>query len=47
MKRKLSITVDEDTAAAILSRVEQGRYRNVSHFIEYASNELLKEDTNA
>lgn len=42
MKKKLSITVDEDKVILIEKMVSEGRFRNKSHIIEYALNSYLK-----
>ncbi len=46
MKRKLSITVDEDTIKLIEKLVEGNRFRNKSHVVEYSVNKVLKEEEN-
>ena len=43
MKKKLSITIEEDKIRAIENIVESDSYRNKSHFIEMAVNKYLKE----
>jgi len=43
MKQKMSVTVEADTIGKIKQIVEQGLFRNKSHFIEYASNKFLQE----
>jgi Arc/MetJ-type ribon-helix-helix transcriptional regulator len=45
MKKKLSISVDERTVEHIEKKVEQGLFRNKSHFIEYAVLALMEKDT--
>ena len=42
MKKKLSITVDEEKVEEIEKIVSEGRFRNKSHIIEYALNSYLK-----
>ncbi|MBW3005051.1 ribbon-helix-helix domain-containing protein [Candidatus Woesearchaeota archaeon] len=44
MKKKISISIDEETLLKILAHIEKGRFRNKSHAIEYAVNNLLEED---
>ena len=43
MKRKLSITIEEDKVHAIEHIVKSDNYRNKSHFIELAVNKYLQE----
>ncbi len=42
MKQKLSVTIEEKTVEEIRKLVEEGRYRNKSHIIEYAVRRLLR-----
>jgi len=42
MKQKLSISIENSTVKVIEKRIENGRFRNKSHLIEYAINKLLK-----
>ncbi len=42
MKQKLSITMEEKTVEEIVKLVEEGRYRNKSHIVEYAVRRLLR-----
>jgi Arc/MetJ-type ribon-helix-helix transcriptional regulator len=42
MKRKISISIDEETLLKILGSIKQGKFRNKSHAIEYAINNLLR-----
>jgi Arc/MetJ-type ribon-helix-helix transcriptional regulator len=44
MKAKLSITIDENTVLDILETLRNGKFRNKSHFIEYAVKKLLEEE---
>ena len=44
MKKKLSITVDEDKVRKIEEIVENGRFRNKSHIIEYALDSYLRQN---
>ena len=46
MKQKLSITINEETVSLIEKCIEDGRFRNKSHIIEYSINKFLKEDKN-
>ncbi len=41
MKRKLSISIDENTLSKILESIKQGKFRNKSHAVEYAVNNVL------
>jgi len=44
MKQKISITIDEQTVLDILKTLVSGRFRNKSHFIEYAVKKFLEEE---
>ena len=44
MKQKLSITMDEEAVQDILKAIETGRFRNKSHFVEFAVKKLLEEE---
>jgi len=46
MKRKLSITIEEDMFARLDKFVRKGTFRNKSHCIEFALGKLM-EDQNA
>jgi Arc/MetJ-type ribon-helix-helix transcriptional regulator len=41
MKKKVSISIDEETISDVETRVKTGLFRNKSHFIEYAVKRLL------
>ena len=43
MKQKISITVDENLVIEIDSIVLTGKFRNKSHFVEYAVKRLMEE----
>lgn len=43
MKQKMSITVDEETAKMVEKAVEECRFRNKSHAIEYSVLKFLNE----
>jgi Arc/MetJ-type ribon-helix-helix transcriptional regulator len=43
MKQKVSITIESETIDKIEDIVDSGLFRNKSHFLEFASNKLLKE----
>ena len=42
MKKKISITIEEETLEKVAEHVGSGTYRNKSHFIELAVNKQLK-----
>lgn len=42
MKRKISITVEEELVSRIEAELKQGLFRNKSHVVEYALMKLLK-----
>lgn len=42
MKRKLSITIEEEKIKHIEKMIEEGRFRNKSHVVEYSLNKFLK-----
>lgn len=44
MKKKLSITVDEEKIVKIESLVFSGKFRNKSHLIEYAVDHYLNKN---
>ena len=46
MKQKLSITIEEETIKRLSEAVEEGRFRNKSHVVEYSLNKLLRENKN-
>jgi Arc/MetJ-type ribon-helix-helix transcriptional regulator len=43
MKVKLSVSMDESTLQEVEQALEEGNFRNKSHFIEYATAQLLKQ----
>jgi len=43
MKQKLSITINKEKVKLIEKLLEDGRFRNKSHVLEYSLNKLLKE----
>jgi Arc/MetJ-type ribon-helix-helix transcriptional regulator len=45
MKIKVSISIEEDIFEEVGNKVEEGLFRNKSHFIEYSVRKCLKEDT--
>jgi len=42
MKKKISITVEEELISRIEKELKQGLFRNKSHIVEYALMRLLK-----
>jgi len=46
MKKKLSISVEEETIDKLDDYVSEGTFRNKSHVIEFALNKLIKEKQN-
>ena len=44
MKRKVSISLDENTLKEIDSKLGSFTFRNRSHFVEYAVKKLLGEE---
>jgi len=44
MKHKLSITIDEKAVFDILRTIESGKFRNKSHFVEFAVKRLVEEE---
>ena len=46
MKKKLSITIEENTITQLEGFVKDGRFRNKSHGVEFALTKLLGEVKN-
>ena len=46
MKQKLSISIDENKIKEIDGLVENGKFRNKSHVLEYSLNKLLEDIQN-
>ena len=46
MKQKLSISIDEEKVRMIEKILEEGKFRNKSHILEYSLNKYLKEINN-
>lgn len=44
MKKKLSITVEESLISKLDNAIKSGIFRNKSHVVEFALNNLLKND---
>lgn len=43
MKKKISISIEEDLIEKLDDFVSEGTFRNKSHFVEVALNKLVKE----
>jgi len=43
MKHKLSVTLDETLVNEVIRVLSTGKFRNKSHFVEYAVKRLLEE----
>jgi Arc/MetJ-type ribon-helix-helix transcriptional regulator len=43
MKENISVSLEKDTIAWVDAQAETGKFRNRSHVIEYAINQLKKE----
>jgi len=46
MKQKLSVTIEEETIRLLEKLLENGRFRNKSHIIEYSLNKFLEGEEN-
>jgi len=46
MKKKMSITVDEEKIEEIDALLKKGFFRNKSHVLEYSLNKFLEEEKN-
>ena len=46
MKQKLSVTIDEEKIKLLDKIIEEGRFRNKSHIIEYSLNKFLNGEEN-
>jgi len=44
MKEKVSISLNEETIKDVDKRLADGRFRNRSHFIEYAVKKMLGDE---
>lgn len=44
MKEKVSVSLDSDTIAWLDEQAKKGKYRNRSHVIEFAINELRSKE---
>lgn len=47
MKQKLSITIDEEKIKEIKKIIQEGRFRNKSHILEFSLDKFLKEAESA
>ncbi|MBS3146569.1 ribbon-helix-helix protein, CopG family [Candidatus Woesearchaeota archaeon] len=46
MKERISITLDEDTIRKLNALIKSKKFRNRSHAVEIAIEELIKEERN-
>lgn len=46
MKKKLSISIEEDKIKLLEGIVKEGRFRNKSHLIEYSIDKFIKGEKN-
>ena len=44
MKKKISISIEEESDEKLEDYVEDGRFRNKSHVIEFALNKFMNEN---
>ncbi len=44
MKQKISITVEKDTLALLARMIEEGRFRSISHALEYSFKRFTQEN---
>jgi len=44
MKQKMSISIERETVKLLEKLIEDGRFRNKSHLIEYSVNKFLQGD---
>ena len=42
MKQKISITVEEETLDLLEKLIKEGRFRSISHALEYGFNRFVK-----
>lgn len=47
MKQKISVSLETKTIAWLDKQAEKGKYRNRSHVIEFAIQELMKKEGSA
>jgi len=46
MKKKLSISIEEETIKVLDDLIKDGRFRNKSHVVEYSVNKFLEGEEN-
>ena len=46
MKIKVSVSMEDSTVKAVEELIKSGRYRNKSHFIEFATKRHLEDSKN-
>jgi Arc/MetJ-type ribon-helix-helix transcriptional regulator len=46
MKVKVSVSMEESTIKAVRELIKDGRFRNKSHFIEFATRKSLEDSKN-
>ena len=44
MKQKLSITIDKEKIKDVEELIATGKFRNISHVLEYSLNKFLSEE---
>ncbi len=44
MKRKISVSIDEESVEKLDEYVQEGSFRNKSHVIEFALNKFMNEN---
>ena len=44
MKKKISVSIDEETIDQLKDYVDKGTFRNKSHLIEFALNKFIKRE---
>jgi len=42
MKQKISVSIEKETVALVERFVREGRFRNISHALEYGFNQLVR-----
>jgi Arc/MetJ-type ribon-helix-helix transcriptional regulator len=47
MKKKISITINQEILDEMEKQVSEGTYRNMSHALEFAASKLIKEKIEA
>lgn len=46
MKQKISVSIEKETVELVERFVREGRFRNISHALEYGFNQLVKGEKN-